>query len=349
MTTQVFAIGDTGAGTMEKIKIERRAVGSKDVLLKILYCGVCHSDYHHCKNEWGPAKRPSVPGHEIVGIVEAIGNQVTKFKVGQHAAVGCFVDSCGTCDECQRGLIQYCSTSLVQTYGTSVSDGTGHTKGGYSETIVTKEDFVLRVPDNLDLAKVAPLLCAGITTWSPLKHFGVKAGDHVGVLGLGGLGHMAVKFAIALGAKVTVISRSPAKDEWSKKFGASVLHLTDSAAVKAANRTMDIVIDTVSAAHDINTVISFLRTDGTLVMLGGVAEPLQFSSFGLLLRRVRIAGSLVGGIIETQEMLDFCGKHGIASEIELVPCSYVNEAWERMVKGDVFFRFVLDIGKTIAL
>ena len=182
-----------------------------------------------------------------------------------------------------------------------------------------------------------------------MKHFGVKAGDHVGVLGLGGLGHMAVNFAIALGAKVTVISRSPAKDEWSKKFGASVLHLIDSAAVKAANRTMDIVIDTVSAAHDINTVISFLRTDGTLVMLGGVAEPLQFSSFGLLLRRVRIAGSLVGGIIETQEMLDFCGKHGIASEIELVPCSYVNEAWERMVKGDVFFRFVLDIGKTIAL
>ncbi|KAJ3197177.1 hypothetical protein HK101_005456 [Irineochytrium annulatum] len=368
---QVFAIGGQDSGTLELVQIPRRPVGDHDVHIKvaavyvlelavltsffakIAFTGMCHSDLHHVKGEWGPAKRPAVPGHEIIGHVDRVGAGVTKFKVGDTVGVGCFVDSCRTCDECthEEKLIQYCSgkreggfPGLVGTYGAPVVDGTGHTFGGYSQAIVVDENYVLSIPSGLDLAAAAPLLCAGITTWSPLVHYGVKAGHKVAVLGLGGLGHMAVKFAAAMGAHVTVLSRSAGKEAEALKLGAeNVLIYTNEDAFKSANRSFDFIVDTVSAKHDINAMAGLLRTDGTLIIVGGVPEPLQLSTFSLIGRRIKIGGSLVGSIKETQEMLDFCGEKGIVSDIELVKAGYANKAWDRMLKSDVKFRFVLDI------
>ncbi|KAJ3319113.1 hypothetical protein HDV06_006672 [Boothiomyces sp. JEL0866] len=346
---QVLAIGAKDyKGVLELLEIPRRSVGPKDVKIKVKYCGMCHSDLHHCRGEWGQCGLPSVPGHEIVGTVEQVGSEVTKFKVGQIAAVGCFVNSCGTCDECKRGDVQYCANGRTDTYGSPQSDGTSHTHGGYSESIVVTEGFVLHVPQNLDLAAAAPLLCAGITLWSPIKHYGLKAGDNVAVLGLGGLGHMGVKLAKALGCHVTVLSRSPSKNDEAYKLGAEkVLITTDSEAFKAANRTFDYILDTVSAKHDLGAYLGLLKTDGTLVIVGGVPEPLELRTFSLIGRRLKIGGSLVGSVKETQEMLDFCGEHNITADIELVPASYANKAWERMLKSDVKFRFVLDIENTL--
>ncbi|KAJ3133408.1 hypothetical protein HK101_004463, partial [Irineochytrium annulatum] len=308
---QVYAVGRQDKATLELVQIPRRPVGDHDVHVQVLYAGICHSDLHHCKDEWGPAKRPAVPGHEIVGKVDRVGAKVTKFKVGQTVGVGCFVDSCRKCEECTcpEALIQYCSgkregglPGLVETFGSAVLDGTDHTYGGYSEAIVVDENYVLNIPANLDLAATAPLLCAGITTWSPLRHYGVNAGHKVAVLGLGGLGHMGVKFAKALGAHVTVLSRSPGKEADAKRCGAEkVLIYTDNEAFKAANRTFDYILDTVSAKHDINAMASLLKTNGTLIIVGGVPEPLDLSTFSLIGRRISIGGSLVGGIKETQE------------------------------------------------
>jgi uncharacterized zinc-type alcohol dehydrogenase-like protein len=359
--TKILAIGATeDSGLLHTLEIERRPVGGDDVQIKVKYCGMCHSDLHHGKGEWGPATRPAVPGHEIVGQVVSVGNNVQKFKKGDIVGVGCFVNSCRKCPECTKDLVQYCSgprykgTGPVNTYG-HPDEHEGHTKGnynlisgGYSQSIVVTQDFVLRIPSNLDLAGVAPLLCAGITTWSPLVHYGVKKGDSVAVLGLGGLGHMGVKFAHAMGCKVTVLSRSKSKEEEALDLGADkVLITTNESEFKAASRSFDFILDTVSAKHDLNAYCGLLKTDGTLIIVGGVPEPLALSTFSLIPRRLKIGGSLVGGIKETQEMLDFCGKHNITSDIELVSCDYANKAWERMLKSDVKFRFVLDIEKTL--
>ncbi|KAI8615206.1 alcohol dehydrogenase zinc-binding domain protein [Chytriomyces sp. MP71] len=346
MTQQVFAIGVTEENKkLSLVQITRREPGANDVAIEIDYCGVCHSDLHHARDEWGEAKKPAVPGHEIVGHVTAVGSGVTKFKVGDAVGVGCFVDSCRTCTECKDDLIQYCANGVTGTYGAPDKSSPGQfTLGGYSQAIVVDENYVLRVPDNLDLAAAAPLLCAGITVWSPMAHYGVKAGSKVAVLGLGGLGHMAVKFASKLGAHVTVLSRSANKTDEAKKLGAEDLLLTsDPEAFKAASRTFDFIVDTVSDNHDINAYCSLLRTDGTLILVGGSPSPLTLHAFSLIPKRIKIGGSLVGGIKETQEMLDFCGKHNVVSEIELIKAEYTEKAWDRVVKSDVKFRFVIDI------
>ncbi|KAJ3261671.1 hypothetical protein HK103_004622 [Boothiomyces macroporosus] len=347
---KVFAIGAKDhKGHLELLEIERRPVGANDVQIKVKYCGMCHSDLHHCKAEWGNCPLPSVPGHEVIGHVQAVGPNVTKFKVGDAVGVGCFVNSCRECPECKDELIQYCAKGVTGTYGSPQSDGTSHTKGGYSQGIVVDQNYVLKIPGNLDLAAAAPLLCAGITLWSPIRHYGVKAGDKVAVLGLGGLGHMGVKFAAALGCEVTVLSRSASKNDEAFKLGAKkVLITTNENAFKAANRSFDYILDTVSAKHDLGAYLTLLKTDGTLVIVGGVPEPLELRTFSLIPRRLKIGGSLVGGIKETQEMLDFCGEKNITADIELVPASYANKAWERMLKSDVKFRFVLDIEKTLS-
>ncbi|KAJ3297330.1 hypothetical protein HDU79_003945 [Rhizoclosmatium sp. JEL0117] len=341
----VFAIGVTEeTKNLHLIEIPRRAVGPNDVHIDIEYCGMCHSDVHHCRQEWGETKKPSVPGHEIVGRVTAVGSAVTKFKIGDAAGVGCFVDSCRTCAECKDDLIQYCEKGVIGTYGSKTAEAPGHTLGGYSQAIVVDQDYVLRIPDNLDLAAAAPLLCAGITVWSPMKHYGVKAGSKVAVLGLGGLGHMAVKFAKAFGAHVTVLSRSPSKSKEAFDLGAeNVLITSDDAAFKAAARSFDFIVDTVSAEHDLAAYLSLLKTDGTHIIVGGSPVPFDLPAFALIMKRIKVGGSLVGGIKETQEMLDFCGQTGIVSEIELVKAGYAEKAWERMLKSDVKFRFVLDI------
>ncbi|KAJ3194945.1 hypothetical protein HDU83_008760 [Entophlyctis luteolus] len=345
----VYAIGITEVGQkLHLMEIPRRDVGPNDVKIDIKYCGVCHSDVHHVRQEWGPTGMPAVPGHEMTGYVSAVGSNVTKFKVGDAAGVGCFVGSCRECAECGRELVQYCAKGPVNTYGSKTNDAPGVTCGGYAQTIVVDADYVLRIPANLDLAASAPLLCAGITVWSPMKHYGVKAGDHVAVLGLGGLGHMAVKLAVALGATVTVLSRSQHKAPEALQLGASnVLITSDPAAFAGANRTFDFLIDTVSAKHDINAYCTLLKTDGTIMLMGAGPTPLELVSFFLIQRRIKIGGSNVGGITETQQMLDFCGEHNIVSDIELVSVNQVEKAWERMLKGDVKFRFVLDVGETL--
>ncbi|KAI8908354.1 alcohol dehydrogenase [Gorgonomyces haynaldii] len=358
MVEQVLAVGGKDAkGVLELLEIPRRETGPKDVSIKIKYCGMCHSDLHHTKQEWGKTLLPSVPGHEIVGVVDKVGPQVTKFKVGDVVGVGCFVNSCRNCDECKQGLIQYCSgkrdgglPGLVGTYGAKVLDGTSHTHGGYSQKIVVDQDYVLSIPASLHdkLDRVAPLLCAGITVWSPMVHYGVKKGSSVAVLGLGGLGHMAVKFAAAMGCHVTVLARTHAKNAEAIKLGAhKIVSVSSSEELAAAARSFDFIVDTVSAKHDLGTYLNLLRTDGTLIIVGGVPEPLELRTFSLIPRRLRIGGSLVGGIKETQEMIDFCGQHQVVSEIELVPVTYSNKAWERMLKSDVKFRFVLDIEKSL--
>ncbi|MEO6613791.1 MAG: NAD(P)-dependent alcohol dehydrogenase [Chitinophagaceae bacterium] len=326
------------------LTIERRTPKPHDVEIEIRYCGVCHSDLHTARNEWGNAIYPCVPGHEIVGVVTAVGSHVKKFKVGDKAGIGCLVDSCRECDNCKDGLEQYCSNGMVGTYGAMEKDGSGPTHGGYSKSILAHEDFVLTIADKLPLDGVAPLLCAGITTYSPLRHWKVGKGTKVGVLGLGGLGHMGVKLAVAMGAEVTMLSHSPAKEKDAKRLGAHKFVLTsDAAQTKAVAGYFDFILDTVSADHDYNFYLGLLHTSGVMVCVGAPPSPATIPAFNLIFGRKSIAGSLIGGIPETQEMLDFCAEHNIVSDIELIPMDKINEAYERMLKGDVRYRFVIDM------
>lgn len=322
--------------------LTRREPRDHDVSVKIAFCGVCHSDIHQARDEWGGAKFPMVPGHEIVGRVERVGSKVSKHKVGDAVGIGCFVDACNECDACKKGEQQYCERSIVWTYNGAEKDGSP-TYGGYSQQIVAHEDYVLRVREGQPLSGVAPLLCAGITTYSPLKHWKVGKGHKLGVVGLGGLGHMAVKLGAALGAEVTVLSTSEKKREDAKKLGAhDFLATMEPSAFKKNQGRFDFLLDTVSAPHDLATYSSLLRTDGTMILVGAPDKPAPLPAFALITRRRSIAGSLIGGIPETQEMLDFCAERGITADVEVVPVSAVNEAYERMLKSDVRYRFVLD-------
>lgn len=324
---------------------ERREPGPRDVRIEILYCGICHSDLHQARNDWGNSLYPMVPGHEIVGRVAAVGAEVTKVKVGDHAGVGCMVDSCRRCSACEDGLEQYCEKGATWTYNSRERAGGGLAFGGYSERIVVDEHFVVRIPDGLDLKGVAPLFCAGITTYSPLRHWGVGAGQKVGVIGLGGLGHMGVKFAKAFGAEVTMITTSPGKAADALRLGADeVLLSTDRAAMAKRAGSFHFLLDTAPNGHDLNPYMGLLKRDGTLVLVGVLTalEP-ALRGISLIGGRRRVAGSAIGGMAETQEMIDFCAAHGIVSDIELVPIQAVNEAYERMVKSDVKYRFVIDM------
>ncbi|KAA8546658.1 hypothetical protein F0562_003111 [Nyssa sinensis] len=336
------------SGHLSPFKFSRRATGDKDVTFKVLYCGICHSDLHSIKNEWGGTKYPLVPGHEFVGEVTEVGSKVQKFKVGDKVGVGCLVGSCHSCDNCARDLENYC-LEAVGTYNSNYYDGTP-THGGYSNIMVVNEHFVVHIPDNLPLDAAAPLLCAGITTYSPLKYFGFdKPGMHIGVVGLGGLGHVAVKFAKAFGAKVTVISTSPnKKSEALEHLGAdSFLVSRDQDQMQAAMGTMDGIIDTVSAVHPLLPLIGLLKSHGKLVMVGAPDRPLELPVMPLLMGRKLVAGSCIGGIKETQEMVDFAAKHKIAADIEVISMDYVNTAMERLAKADVRYRFVIDVGNTL--
>jgi alcohol dehydrogenase (NADP+) len=324
---------------------ERRDPGPKDVQIKILYCGVCHSDLHTVRDEWGGTVYPSLPGHEIVGRVTAIGNQVKGFKVGDVAAVGCLVDSCRTCPECRDHLEQYCQVGSVFTYNSPDKHLGGVTYGGYSGAIVVDEYFVLHVSETLNLAAAAPLLCAGITTYSPLRHWNVGKGDTVGIVGLGGLGHMGLKFSKALGANTVLFTTSPGKAADAKRLGADeVIISTDADQMKQHLGRFDFILDTVAASHDLNALLMLLKRDKSLCLVGAPEHPHPSPiPFLLIFRRRSLAGSLIGGIAETQEMLDFCAKHKIVSDIELIPIQKINEAYERMLRSDVRYRFVIDM------
>ncbi|MBV9511857.1 MAG: NAD(P)-dependent alcohol dehydrogenase [Caulobacteraceae bacterium] len=324
---------------------ERREPGPHDVAIEILFCGVCHSDLHTARGEWGRTAYPCVPGHEIVGRVSAAGGHVGKFKEGDMVAVGCMVDSCRACDPCRSGLEQYCEKGMTGTYGGADKVSGGHTFGGYSDRIVVREEYVLRVPDGLDPAAAAPLLCAGITTYSPLRHWNIGPGKKVGVVGLGGLGHMAVKLAHAMGAEVTLFTTSPGKEADAKRLGASQVVLSkDPKAMAAQFRSLDLIINTVSAPMDLDPYLMALALDGTMVMVGAPPEPHKSPAvFALLMARRSLAGSAIGGIPETQEMLDFCAEKGVVSDIELIPIQQINAAYDRMLKSDVKYRFVIDM------
>lgn len=329
---------------LEQLNIDRREVTTKDVEIDILYCGVCHSDLHTARNEWHGTVYPNVPGHEIVGRITKVGNDVSKFKVGDLAAVGCMVDSCRDCEYCRDGLEQYCEEGNIQTYNGADKHLNKQTFGGYSERIVVDQDFVLRMPENLDLAAAAPLLCAGVTTWSPLKHWNVGPGQKVGIVGIGGLGHMGVKLAKAMGAEVVVITTSPSKVEDAKRLGADeVILSTDKEQMIANNNTLHFILDCVSAEHDVNAYLRLLKTDGTLAIVGAPEHPLPIAAFSLIPGRKSFAGSTIGSIAETQEMLDFCGEHNIVSDIEIIKIQDINEAYERLLKGDIKYRFVIDM------
>jgi len=324
--------------------IERRDPTAADVEIEILFCGVCHSDLHQARNEWGNSVFPVVPGHEIVGRVTKIGTSVTKFKVGDMAAVGCMVDSCRKCPNCTQGLEQYCDEFMTLTYNGEDKKYGGMTYGGYSERIIVDENYTLKVPANLDPAAVAPLLCAGITTYSPLHHWKVGKGQKVGIVGLGGLGHMGVKFAHALGAHVVLFTTSPGKAEDALRLGADEVVLSKNAdEMQKHARSFDFILDAVSADHDINAYLNLLKVDGTLTLVGAPEKPLAVGAFGLLMGRRSLAGSGIGGIAETQEMLDFCGQHNIVSDIEMIGIQQINEAYERLLKSDVKYRFVIDM------
>ncbi|WP_316753597.1 NAD(P)-dependent alcohol dehydrogenase [Pedobacter gandavensis] len=325
-------------------QLTRREPGVDDVEIKILYCGVCHSDIHTARNEWGGTMYPTVPGHEIVGKVSRVGANVSKFKVGDTVGVGCFVDSCGHCSNCKDHQEQYCENGHTQTYNSLEQDKKTITYGGYSTHIVVTQGFVLNVSDKLPLEKVAPLLCAGITTYSPLKYWNVKKGDKLAVVGLGGLGHMAVKLAASMGAEVTMLSRSPGKAKDAEELGAHHFALTTEAeTMKTLANTFDFIIDTVSAEHDYNQYLALLRTNGVMILLGVPPTPSEVQAIHLILGRRSLVGSLVGGIKETQEMLDYCAEHGITSDVEMIRMDQINEAYERTLSGDVRYRFVIDM------
>ncbi len=339
----VRAYGATSAtDPLSALTIDRRDLGPHDVHIDIKYCGICHSDIHIARSEWGEAAYPVVPGHEIAGIVAAVGSDVTKHAVGDRVGVGCMVDSCRECKNCEQGNEQYCLPGNTQTYGGIDRDGTP-TQGGYSTDVVVNEDFVLRIPEGIELDVAAPLLCAGITTYSPLRHWGVGPGKQVAVVGLGGLGHMAVKIAHAMGAEVTVLSQSLRKQEDGKRLGADHYYATsDRQTFKDLAGRFDLILNTVSAQVELDHFLRLLATDGTMVNLGAPAEPLSLRAFSLILQRKSFAGSVIGGIRETQEMLDFCAEHGIGADIEVIDAARINEAWERVLASDVRYRFVID-------
>lgn len=337
----------SATSSLAPFEIQRRAPGPDDVQIDILYCGVCHSDLHTARNEWNNTLYPSVPGHEIVGRVAAVGVKVRGFKTGDLAAVGCMIDSCGHCHSCNDGEEQYCENGFTGTYNGPLFGGE-NTHGGYSKTIVVKQAFVLHVKhDAKDLASVAPLLCAGITTYSPLRHWGAGPGKKVGIVGLGGLGHMGVKIAHALGAQVVLFTTSPGKVADGKRLGADEVCIsTDPEQMAAHANSFDFILNTVAAPHNLDAYLQLLKRDGTMTLVGAPAEPHPSPTvFNLILKRRQLAGSLIGGIPETQEMLDFCANHGIASDIELIPMDYINTAYERMLKSDVKYRFVIDMAK----
>ncbi|MFJ5698087.1 NAD(P)-dependent alcohol dehydrogenase [Arthrobacter sp. NPDC093139] len=337
------AVSSTGG--LVPLTVARRAPKADDVEIDIEFCGLCHSDVHATRGEWGTQNYPLVPGHEIVGRVSRVGSDVDDFAPGDLVGVGCMVDSCRECDSCLDGLEQYCERGMTGTYGArDARNGDAVTQGGYASSVVVDRRYVLRVPENLDTAAVAPLLCAGITTFSPLRHFGVEEGDVVGVVGLGGLGHMAVKLAKAMGAEVKVFTTSESKVSAALELGADgVILSSDADAMAAANRSIDLIIDTVAAPHDLNPFFRTLRRDGALFQLGLPSEAMPPVNPGALIRRrIAYAGSLIGGIAETQEMLDFCAEHGVVSDVEIVGADQLNDAYDRMVAGDVKYRFVLD-------
>jgi uncharacterized zinc-type alcohol dehydrogenase-like protein len=343
MPTKAYAATAPDA-PLGPLAIERRVPLDTDVEIDILFCGVCHSDIHLARDEWGGAVYPVVPGHEIVGRVTRVGAKVTRFRPGDMAAVGCMVDSCRTCAQCAKGLEQFCASGATFTYNAPDRHMGGMTFGGYSERITCDEAFTLRVPAGLDPARAAPLLCAGITTWSPLRKWGAGPGKKVGIVGLGGLGHMGVKFARALGAHTVLFTTSPGKVADGARLGAhEVVLSTDEAAMAAHAGTFDMLLDTVSADHPLDAYMRLLRVDGSLVMVGVPPKPQQISAFSLILPRRNLSGSLIGGIAETQEMLDFCGANGIACDIELIPMQRINEAWDRVLRADVKYRFVIDM------
>ena len=335
----------SGKDDLKPFSFERRDPGPDDVQIDILYCGVCHSDIHTARNEWGGStKYPCVPGHEIVGRVVKVGRNVKGFKDGDLAAVGCMVDSCGQCESCKADMEQFCEPGATFTYNSEDKMSGGHTYGGYSKTIVVDQDFVLQVPKNLDTAATAPLLCAGITTYSPLRQWKVGKGKKVGVVGLGGLGHMALKFANAFGAEVSLFTTSPGKAEDARRLGAHEVVLSkDEDEMTKRHKKFDFIIDTVSAKHDLGAYLNLLKRDGVLTMVGVPPEPVAVNVFSLLFPRRQLAGSLIGGIKETQEMLDFCGERGIICDIEKIAMNQINEAYERMLKSDVKYRFVIDM------
>ena len=333
----------TPSAPLAPYTVERREPGPKDVSIDIAFCGICHSDVHNARSEWGEGTFPMVPGHEIAGRVTAVGRKVKKFKVGDLAGVGCMVDSCRKCENCRKGLEQHCLVLTSFTYGSTEQDKKTLTYGGYSSHIVVDEDFVLKIKKGLPLERVAPLMCAGITTYSPLKRYGVRKGSRVGVLGLGGLGHMGVKLAAAMGAEVYALSGSASKQADAKKLGAKNFVLTsDAAQLTALAGKLDLIIDTVSGTHDVNGLLGLLKTGGTLVMVGASPKPHEVASFPLILARRALAGSLIGGIKETQEMLDFCAKKNVLSDVEVIAAKDINAAYERMLKSDVRYRFSID-------
>jgi len=341
--TKAYAV-HSAKDTLAPFNLDRRKAGPYDVQFEILFCGVCHSDIHQVRNEWNNSIYPMVPGHEIVGKVTKVGDKVKKFKVNDLVGVGCLVDSCRECSNCKKGLEQYCKNGSVGTYNAYEKDGKTVTYGGYSKQIVVHEDFVLRISDKLPLNAVAPLLCAGITTYSPLKHWKVGKGHKVGVVGLGGLGHMAVKFAAAFGAEVTMLSTSPSKEEDARRLGAHKFALTSNPEqLKSLKNYFNFIVDTVSAPHDYNAYLHMLDTNGIMICVGVPPAPIEMYGFSLLGNRRSIAGSGIGGLPETQEMLDYCAENNIVSDVEMINMAYINEAYERMLKGDVKYRFVIDM------
>jgi uncharacterized zinc-type alcohol dehydrogenase-like protein len=333
----------TSKATLQPFSFERRGVGAHDVLITISHCGICHSDIHQARDEWGGSLFPMVPGHEIVGTIAQVGNAVKRFRVGETAGIGCFVDSCRNCAACREGLEQYCEAGMLVTY--SGKDKNGQvTQGGYSTKIVVDESFVLRIPKSLSPAGAAPLLCAGITTYSPLRHWGIGKYHKLAVVGLGGLGHMAVKIARAMSIEVVVLSTSERKRKDAERLGAGEFTLTSQPdTFTRLQRHFDFILDTVSAPHNYNAYVNLLKTDGTMILVGAPGKPMPLEPFPLIMHRRQIAGSVIGGIRETQEMLDFCAEHQIESDIEVIPIQQVNEAYERVLRGDVRFRFVIDL------
>jgi len=344
-TKQVHAFGTEGADKpLKSVQIKRRVVGEHDVELEILYCGICHSDLHQIKNDFGGTTYPIIPGHEIVGRVTAVGDHVKEFKVGELAAVGCIVDSCGHCESCKEGIEQFCENGTTYSFNSPDKVLGGVTYGGFSKTYVCNEKYVLHMPEFKDLAAAAPLLCAGITVYSPLKHWGAAPGKKVGILGIGGLGHLAIKIAKAMGAHVVVFTTSASKVKDAERLGADEAVLsTDADQMAKYGRSLHFIIDTVSAKHDVNTYLNLLRHNGAVVLVGLPPAPLEVGAFNVVMGNRSFAGSNIGGIAETQEMLDFCAKHNIVAEIEKIDIGYVNTAFERLDKGDVHYRFVIDM------
>lgn len=328
----------------EQFSFERRELGAKDILIEIQFCGICHSDIHQARNEWRNSIYPMVPGHEIVGRVARVGAEVSKFNEGDYAGVGCFVDSCRECENCKQDVEQFCLVHCSQTYNSTEMDKTTPTFGGYSNQIVVDESYALKISDTENLAGVAPLLCAGITTYSPLRKFGVKEGQKVGVVGLGGLGHMGVKLAVSMGAEVTVFSTSPSKEQDARKLGAHNFVVTkDPQNMKPLTGKFDFILDTVSANHDLNMYLNLLKLNGAMVIVGIPDKPAELHAFSIIGNNRSLAGSGIGGIAETQEMLDYCADNNITSDVEIIPIQNIEEAYERTIKGDVRYRFVIDL------